>query len=266
MLQAGAIGPVRELHAWTNRPIWPQGEEAPVETPPVPSSLHWDLWLGAAPARAYHPVYHPFKWRGFWDFGTGALGDMACHILDAAFWGLRLTAPTSVEAEGPAVQPHMAPKWMIIRSEIPAREGHPPLRITWYDGGKLPPVELFEGEPVNDNGTLYIGEKGKLYVPSDNSSTFRLLPKAQYAEFQPPAPSIPDSPGHHEEWIQACKTGSPTGSHFAYATALTELVLLGNIAYRVGERINWDSARLRAVNCPKADPLIHREYRSGWSL
>ncbi len=266
LIRSGALGQIREVHAWTNRPVWPQGLERPADTPPTPGSVNWDLWLGSAPERPYNPAYHPFKWRGWWDFGTGALGDMACHVLDAAFWALKLGAPISVEAEGPKPHAETAPKWMLIQYEFPARGDLPPVKLTWYDGGKLPPAEWFDGETVNDNGTLYVGERGKLYVPSEYSGAFKLLPKERFAGFQPPAPSIPDSPGHHAEWIAACKSGSPTGSNFAYATALTEAVLLGNVAYRCGEKLTWDSAALRATNCPQAEGFVKREYRGGWSL
>jgi predicted dehydrogenase len=266
LVQSGAIGPVREVHTWTDRPIWPQGIDRPAERPSVPSSVHWDLWLGPAPERPYHPAYHPFKWRGWWDFGTGALGDMGCHGLDAAFWALKLGAPTAVEAAGPPPHVETAPKWMIVWYDFPARGDLPPVRLTWYDGGKLPPASLFQGARIVDNGTLFIGEKGTLYVPGSYGGGHRLLPAEKFADFRPPAPSIPDSPGHHEEWIAACKTGSATGTGFAYATALTEMVLLGNVAYRVGKKIEWDSAKLDATNCPEAQPLIRPEYRTGWSL
>src|SRR5262249_54194415 len=155
------VGPIREVHALTDRPIWPQGLERPADTPPVPAGLQWDLWLGPAPERPYHPAYVPFKWRGFWDFGTGALGDMACHLLGAGFWALRLEHPSAVEAEGPPVSKESAPVWSVIRWEFPARGDLPPLKLTWYDGGRRPPAALFEGEAIAPNGTLYAGDGGK---------------------------------------------------------------------------------------------------------
>lgn len=266
LVRSGVIGPIREVHSWTDRPIWPQGIDRPTDTPPVPPTVHWDLWLGPAPARPYHPAYHPFRWRGWWDFGTSALGDMGCHVLDGAFWALNLGAPTSVEAEGPPVHPETAPKWMIVRYEFPARGEMPPVKLTWYDGGRRPPAELFEGQRISDNGTLFIGEKGKIYVPDAYGGAHRLLPAEKFADFQPPPPTIPDSPGHHQEWILACKTGSSTGTNFAYAAALTEMVLLGNVAYRAGKKLEWFSGTLEAVNCPEARAFIRREYRRGWSL
>jgi predicted dehydrogenase len=266
LIQSGAIGPVREVHAWTDRPIWPQGIDRPMDTPPVPATGHWDLWLGPAPERPYNPAYLPFKWRGWWDFGTGALGDMACHVMDVAFWSLKLGPPATVEAEGPSVHPESAPKWMIIHYDFPARGDLPPVKLTWYDGGKRPPAELFEGQKLEDNGSLFIGDKGKLYLPDAYGERHKLLPESQFAGFKAPEPSLPDSPGHHAEWIAACKTGSATGSNFAYAGALTEMVLLGNVAYRAGKKLEWDGAAMKATNCPEADPLLRREYRRGWSL
>ncbi len=260
------IGAVREVHCWTDRPIWPQGVNRPPDTPPCPPHIHWDLWLGPAPERPYHPIYHPFRWRGWWDFGTGALGDMACHCMDVLFWSLRLGAPLTVEAECDAHYAETAPKWSIIRYEFPARGDLPPVKLTWYDGGKYPPAELAEGEKYPDNGTLFIGEKGKLLLMDPYGGSSKLLPAAQFKDFSPPAPYIPRSPGHHAEWIQGCKTGSPTGSNFQYAAALTEMVLLGNVALRVGKKIEWDAANMKAKNCPEADQYLRREYRKGWSL
>jgi predicted dehydrogenase len=267
LVRSGVIGPVREVHTWTDRPIWPQGIDRPADRPPVPSSVTWDLWLGPAPERPYHPAYHPFRWRGWWDFGTGALGDMGCHGLDAAFWALELGAPTTVEAAGPPPHAETAPKWMIVWYDFPSRGERPPVRLTWYDGGKLPPASLFQGvSRIADNGSLFIGDKGTIAVAGSYGGDHRLLPAEKFADFVAPQRSIPDSPGHHEEWIAACKTGSATGTNFAYAAALTEMVLLGNIAYRVGKKIEWDTAKLEATNCPEAKPLIRREYRQGWSL
>ncbi len=266
LIQAGVIGAVREVHCWTDRPIWPQGVNRPPDTPPCPPHIHWDLWLGPAPERPYHPIYHPFRWRGWWDFGTGALGDMACHCMDVLFWSLRLGAPLTVEAECDAHYAETAPKWSIIRYEFPARGDLPPVKLTWYDGGKYPPAELAEGEKYPDNGTLFIGEKGKLLLMDPYGGSSKLLPAAQFKDFSPPAPYIPRSPGHHAEWIQGCKTGSPTGSNFQYAAALTEMVLLGNVALRVGKKIEWDAANMKAKNCPEADQYLRREYRKGWSL
>jgi predicted dehydrogenase len=266
IVQAGAIGPVREVHAWTDRPIWPQGLARPKDTPPVPKYLHWDLWLGPAAERPYNPAYLPFNWRGWRDFGTGALGDMACHVLDVPYWALKLRNPVSVEVKGPPPLPESEPKWEIIHYEFAARGEMPPVKLTWYDGGKKPPRDLLGGQAFEDNGSLLIGEKGKLYLGGAYGEQYQLLPEKEFAEYKPPEPTIRNSPGHHAEWILACKTGSPTGSHFGYAGPLTELILLGEVAYRAGKKIAWDSAAMKATNCPEAEPFIRPAYRAGWSL
>lgn len=273
-VQAGVIGPVRHVHAWSNRPIWPQGIDRPAAQPPVPKHLHWDLWLGPAPARPYHPAYHPFRWRGWWDFGTGALGDMGCHILDPIVWALHLSAPTAVDAESAGLHPETAPKWSVIRWTFPARrrpgreplpDPLPPVQLTWYDGGKLPPADLLEGLKLPANGSLLIGDKGKLLIPHGGGS-LQLFPQTQFADFRAPEPFLPRSPGHYREWIEACKGGKPASSHFGYAGPLTEIVLLGNVALRLGRKILWNSTALKVPNCPEADRFLRREYRKGWTL
>jgi predicted dehydrogenase len=262
LVRAGVIGPVREVHCWTDRPAswWPQGIERPHDRPPVPPTLHWDLWLGPAPERPYHPAYHPFKWRGWWDFGTGALGDMACHVMDTAFWALDLSDPISVEADG---EPHLresAPNWMVVRYEFGARGEMPPCALTWYDSKRTPPKALFMGEKIPDNGTLLVGDKGSILSPDPYGSTYVLLPRQQYSGFQPPAPSIPNSIGHHAEWVAACKQGKDArkkpGSNFSYSGPLTEMVLLGNVAFRVGHKLYWDRKEMKATNCSEADQYV----------
>jgi predicted dehydrogenase len=267
LVRAAAIGPVREVHAWTDRPIWPQGIDRPADTPPVPPHIHWDLWLGPAPERPYNAAYHPFKWRGWWDFGTGALGDMGCHIIDPAYWALDLRYPESVSAEASGRHPETAPEWSIVRYEFPARGGQPPVALTWYDGGKLPPAELFDGRPPEEgsNGSVLVGTKGRLVVGHGRGGT-RLLPERDFAGYTPPEPTLPRPSGHHEEWIEGCKTGSPTGTNFDYAAALTETVLLGNVALHSGRSITWDAANMRPKDGPLDDLYIRREYRAGWSL
>lgn len=268
-IRAGAIGPVREVHAWTDRPIWPQAVDRPRNRPPVPRTLHWDLWIGPAPLRPYHPAYHPFKWRGWWDFGTGALGDMGCHIIDVSFWALQLGAPRTIEAESPPLHDHpdTAPAWSIIRYEFPAHGSRPPVKLTWYDGGKLPPAELFDGQlpGKGSNGSLFVGEKGRLLVGGGRHG-YRLLPERDFEGFVAPKPTLPRSPGHHEEWIEACKTGKPTGTNFDFAGPLTEVVLLGNVALRAGRPIEWDARAMRCISGPSDDMYINREYRRGWVL
>ncbi len=265
-IQAGVIGPVGEVHAWTDRPIWPQGITRPADTPPIPKSIDWDLWIGSAPMRPYHPGYHPFKWRGWWDFGTGALGDMGCHIIDAAFWSLKLGYPESVEAESSPVNNETAPSWSIVRYQFPARGELPPVKLTWYDGGKLPAGELLDlaaDEKFPKNGSLFVGSKGRLLLLQGKSE---LLPEKEWRDFQPPPKTIPRSSGHYAEWIAACKGGPAAFSNFNYAGPLTELVLLGNIALRLGRKIQWDGRNLKARNAPEADRYIRREYRKGWNL
>lgn len=265
-VQSGGIGPVREAHVWTNRPIWPQGLERPKPCPPIPRGLNWDAWLGPAMPRPYNPVYLPFLWRGWWDFGTGALGDMACHTANMAFMALKLAFPTSIEAETSEVNSESPPRWSIIRFEFPARDKLPPVKLTWYDGGKLPAAELLQGQKASTSGSLLVGEKGTLYSPNDYGAEFRLLPEEKFLGEKSPSPFLPRSPGHHKEWIEACKGGRPAMSNFAYASRLTETVLLGNVAIRAGEKIHWDFASMRAVGCPDADQYIKPEYRAGWRL
>jgi len=271
MIWAGAIGPVREVHVWTDRPIWPQGKDRPPGEDPVPKHLDWDLWIGPAPMRPFkdkYPdvdrhVYHPFCWRGWWDFGTGALGDIGCHTINAPMWALKLGPPSSVEVVDTAeVKKESFPLWSIIRWDFPARGELPPVKLFWYDGGKLPPKPPeMEDRKLADNGIIYIGEKGKIYAG-------RLLPESRMKEFTPPPPTIPRVPGgnHYEDWIIACKGGRPACSNFDFAGPLTETVLLGNIALRLGRKIYWDSRRLRAIGCPEADAHIRRAYRKGWEL
>ncbi len=275
IIQAGLIGDVKDVHIWTNRPIWPQSPGVtarPKDAPAVPDWLDWDGWLGPAQERPYHPAYHPFKWRGWWDFGTGALGDMACHTANLPFMALKLGAPSSVEAESETPNPETCPGWAKIVYEFPARGGLPPCRVTWYEGRKvdgervLPPLDLLQGEKVSDSGSIIVGSKGTMYSPDDYGAKSVWLPKDVFKELKPPAPTIARSPGHHKEWIDACKGGPPAVSNFEYSGPLTEFVLLGNVAIRAGKKLEWDGAALKATNCPEADAFIKREYRKGWSL
>jgi predicted dehydrogenase len=266
IVQAGTLGAVREVHIWTNRPVWPQGLDRPAETPPVPPHLQWDLWLGPAPERPYHPAYLPFNWRGWCDFGTGALGDMGCHTANLPFMALQLGLPQTVEAESSGVNAETFPRWSIIRQEFPARGDLPPVRLTWYDGGQKPPAELLLGQAMSESGCLLIGDRGTLFSPGDYGGEFKLLPEDRFADYEGPEPTLPRSPGHHQEWIRACKGGPPAMSHFEYAAVLTEMLLLGNVALRLGQKITWDAAEMKAVNCPEADRYLRRTYRQGWEL
>jgi predicted dehydrogenase len=260
-IQSGAIGKVGEVHVWLDTVY--TGNGRPAETPPVPPNLHWNLWLGPAPVRPYHPAYLPFWWRQWWDFGGGTLADMACHWIDLPHWALNLRHPVTIEAEGPPLKAENTPEWLIVRYEYPARDGQPPVKLTWYNSGKRPALVLEGKVPNWGAGTLFVGEKGMLL--SDYGKHI-LLPEKEFAGFQPPAPSIPDSIGHHQEWIHACKTGATTTCNFDYAGALTEAVLLGNVAYRTGNKLTWDAVNLKAVGCPEADSFLHPVYRKGWKV
>jgi len=268
-LESRTIGKVSEVHCWTNRPTWPQGIGRPADTPPVPDTLDWDLWLGPAPERPYNPAYAPRNWRGWCDFGTGALGDMACHIMDAAFWTLDLGFPTRVEAETSRPSDETYPKWSVIRYEFPKRGKLPAVTLTWHDGEKMPdrPEDLPEGRPFgsNDGGGLFIGTKGKI-IHDAYGGGVRVLPESKMKGKRPKI-TIPRSPGQHEEWVQACKGAGPTpGSNFEYAGRLTEMVLLGCLALRTGQPIEWDAENMKAKGCPEADAYIQREYRDGWAV
>jgi predicted dehydrogenase len=271
----GALGAVREVHAWCNRPISQRGIARPKETPPVPPTLNWDLWLGPAKYRPYHPAYLPFTWRGWWDFGTGVLGDIGCHQLDPVFRALKLGYPATVQAcssnmdEPPAVKEETAPKSSITRFEFAAREGMPPLMLTWYDGGLMPPrpAELEEGRKFGEaDDNLFIGDKGKMLG-------YRLIPESRQKEYGKPPQRIPRSPGHHKEWINACKGGPPARSNFDWAGPLTEVILLGNIAlkmerqlYEKGLKLHYDGPKMEVTNLPEANKYVRDEYREGWSL
>jgi predicted dehydrogenase len=275
MIWDGALGPVREVHSWCNRPISQRGIERPKDTPPVPETLNWDLWLGPAKYRPYHPAYLPFRWRGWWDFGTGVLGDIGCHQMDAVFRALKLGYPTTVEAcsssmdEGPAVREETAPKSSIVRFEFPERQGIPLLTLTWYDGGLMPqrPPELEEGRKFGEaDDNLFIGDKGKML-------NYRMIPESRQKEYGKPPQKLPRSPGHHKEWINACKGGEPARSNFDWAGPLTEVVLLGNVAlkmekqlYEKGLKLHYDGPNMQVTNLPEANKYIRDEYREGWSL
>jgi len=261
LIQAGAIGPVNEVHVWCGK-NWGGGER-PTETPPIPPHIHWDLWLGPAPERPYHPCYLPGQWRRWWDFGNGTLGDMACHYMDLPFWALKLRHPTSVESEGPPVHPETCPTQLIVRYEFPARDDMPPVKFTWYDGSNRPSLPADWNIPVGGAGVLFVGKEGQLRA---DYGSWQLHPKEKFADYQPPEPTIPTSIGHHQEWIHACKTGGATTCNFDYSGALSEAVLLGNVAYRVGKKLQWDGAAMKATNCPEADQYLRREYRQGWIL
>ena len=262
LVQSGAIGPVREAHAWVGK-SWGTNAERPRETPPVPAHIHWDLWLGPAPERPYHSTYLPAKWRRWWDFGGGTLGDMGCHYLDCVFWALKLRHPTAVKADGPKLRDETAPKSLAVHYDFPARKEMPAVKVSWWDGGRRPP-QFKDGDlPKWGDGILFVGDRGMLLT---DYTKYRLLPEDKFKDFKPPKPTIPNSIGHYKEWIQACKQGGTTTCNFDYSGALTESVLLGNVAYRVGEGIEWDGEHLKVTNNADAEKYIRRTYRKGWDL
>jgi len=265
LVQSGAIGPVREAHVWCGRKGLADGER-PTDEPPVPENLHWDLWLGPAPLRPYHPRYLPgcMTWEQWWDFGNGCLGDMGSHLIDLPFWALKLRDPLRVWAEGEPLRKETYPQWLKIHWEHPARGDMPPVTVHWYDGIQRPQVKV-PGRDITKlgKGILFVGDEGMLLCDYG----FRtLLPEEKFKDFQAPEPWIAPSLGHHKEWIHACKTGEPTLCNFDYSGKLIEHNLLGTVAFRVGERLEWDARQMKAVGCPEADPLIHRKPREGWVL
>lgn len=276
-IQGGVIGPVRTVYSWTNRPIWPQGMPFPATSAAVPANLDWESYIGPAPMRAYNPDFHPFKWRGWTDYGVGALGDMGAHLLDQPNWALKLGAPVSVEASctpwGGTKEAPMAsyPLATQVTYKFAARENMPEVTLIWSDGGLMPgrPDEMEATEKLGDNGggTLFIGEKGKL-VHDTYGHNPRLLPVSQMASFKAPAPTLPRIDVSHEmDWVRCCKEKRQPSSSFDYSGPLTETMLLGMIATRFpGKKLLWDSANLKFTNFPDANKYVTREYRTGWSL
>lgn len=271
-LDAGAIGTVKEIHCWSDRPgkFWKQDLDTPEETPPVPEELDWDLFLGGAPQRPYHPVYHPRAWRGWFDFGTGALGDMAVHNMDPAFFALDLGAPIAAKAQTSPIKKESYPAWQIITYEFAAKGNRPAVNMIWYDGGKMPETpELVKKEySLPDNGIMYIGEKGVM-VGGGWSGVPRLFPVERRREFKLPEKTIPRSKlGHRGEWIQACKDVKPEDAMagFDYSAPFTEALLVGNLAVRLQKRVEWDSANMKCPNAPEAEPMIRKTYRAGFGI
>jgi len=291
MIWDGAIGAVREVHCWSDRPgsYWAYGGGAPLPEKPIPPTMAWDLWLGPAPVRPYNPGYAPDDWRGWWDFGCGALGDMGCHIMDTPNWTLLLTAPERVEVvdqEGTTEQ--CCPKRCTLKYSFPERRAGtyipalgkeldrtlPPVTLYWYDGGNMPdfPEDIPAEELPGSNGSLLVGEKGYL-VAGGNGQDSRLAPAARFADYKAPDPYLPRVPGgqdfnaaHRDVWLAACKSGEKTSADFAYAGPFTEWVLLGNAALRAGEPIEWDSGRMRIKSMRDDERLISRVYRDGWRV
>jgi predicted dehydrogenase len=281
-IRAGAIGTVREVHVWSDRPRgwWPQPVSRPKYTDPIPKNLNWDLWLGPMPNRPFvatwregpdkgKPVYHRHNWRGWFDFGAGAVGDMACHNMDPAFFCLELGAPTSVKATCPPFDKESFPAWAIMEWVFPATDKRPAVRVFWYEGGKLPgrPEELEPDRKMGDNGCLFIGDKGKM-MGGGWADFCRIIPEAKMKEFPRPPETLPRSIGHYKEWVEAAKGAKIVpGSNFAYSGPMTEAILLGNIAVRYpGEELKWDAKGLRFTNKRAANRLLHYKPRKGWEL
>ncbi len=260
MIRSGAIGNVHEVHVWVGKG-WGGGDR-PAGSEEPPKTLHWDLWLGPAPVRPFVAGrYHPAQWRRWWDFGNGTLGDMGCHYMDLPFWALDLKYPTACEAEGPPVHPETCPLGLTVRYDFPARGDRPAVRLTWYDGSMTPKKVM--GENVPGSGVMFVGSEGKLFA---DYGSFRLFPEEKFAGFTPPPQSIPKSIGHYAEWIKACREGTPTTCNFGYSGPLSEAVLLGNVAYRSGRRIDWNGPAMKVTNASDADALVRKAYRSGWDV
>ena len=271
---AGVLGDIREIHSWTDRPIWPQGVkniDHSKTKPSAPPSLDWDLWLGVAAQREYDPGYLPFNWRGFWDFGTGALGDMGCHMMDGGFWAFDLPAPSSVDAVSTHATEISAPTASVVTYLFPGKGGRPPVKWVWYDGGMEPslPPELELNRQLPENSTLIVGSKASA-IAQANYFTVRIIPETKMQELATSLPpkSIPRIPGgnHFAEWIAACKGGTPAGANFEYSSRLTETVLLSNVALRARRRIEWDSTAMKIVNLPAANEFLTKSYRGGFGV
>ena len=276
-LWGGAIGKVREVDAWCSLSYYPWGHAGwssrwgtrPKETPAVPASLNWDLWIGPAPMRPYHPAYHPAVWRAWLDFGCGMMGDRGAHTLDPVVWALKLGWPTSIEATSMGLNADTHPLASVVTYQFPARGNLPPVKLTWYEGLRAPrPAELEDGRAMGDRegGVVFKGDKGKLMCGTYGNGP-RLVPESRMKAYKRPAKTLPRVKGSHEmDWVRACKSGKPAGAAFQYAGPLTEICLLGNAARRIDARIEWDAANLKVTNLPEANQLIRTAYRKGWSL
>lgn len=265
----GAIGAIREVQAWSDTGRWIHHTGRPKATPPVPAGFNWDLWLGPRDFRPYSPEYAPYDWRGWWAFGTGAIGDMGCHNMDPAVWALDLTAPRSIEAHSTWVDGEVVSPGSLYYYEFGPRGKQPPVRLTWYDGGLRPPRpdELADDEQFGGgaNGILFIGDKGKIMCPGWAGDP-TLLPMSLMDSYKRPPKTIPRSHGHHRDWLDACKGGKPASSNFAYGARITEIVLLGNVALRTGKKLQWDAPNMKAKNAPEADAFLKETYRKGWEI
>jgi predicted dehydrogenase len=270
VIRSGVLGTVTELHVWTDRPAgwWPQGIDRPTGTPPVPAGLDWNLWLGVAPVRPYNPAYCPFVWRGWKDFGTGAVGDMGIHNAAMPFAALELGPPSSAEiVRTSGLKAETFPLWSEIRMQFPAGGNHGPITLHWYDGGKKPSTDLVGGRALEKNGAIVVGTKGTLSSAEWTGGEWMLLPEERFRGYQPPKPSVPRAPGesHYADWLQACRGGPPAFCRFnGFASRLTNALLVAALAQRTGQKIVWDADKMEARGCPDAAPFIKREYRTGW--
>ena len=266
-IQSGAIGKVSEVYNWCNKG-WSDGRFVTSDKP-APANLDWELWLGPAKERPYSPNIHPANWRRFWEYGSGTFGDMAAHVMDLPFWALGLRHPTAVQAEGPPPHPDGAPAWCKATYEFPARGDQPAVKFHWSDGGKhfdlVSNTNDYSGKPLSawGLGILFVGEGGMLVA---DYGKYQLLPQDKFKDFKRPAQTIPDSIGHWNEWVAACKTGSPTLCNFDYAGALTETILLGIVAFRSGQRVEWDAANLQASGAPDVERFVKKQYRKGFEV
>jgi hypothetical protein len=278
LIWSGAIGPVNEAHVWVNRAWgWQSPEDAarnkdivrvldrPAKSDPIPAGLDWDLWLGPAVERPFNNVYFPGpKWYRWWDFGNGTMSDLGSHWNDLPFWALKLHAPVAIEASGPAAHPEIAPASMSATYEYAARGADmPAVKLTWYQGDMKPEIWKRGGIPKWDSGALFVGAKGMLLA---DYAKYKLLPEETYQDFQLPPQTLPRVKGHHEEWIECCKTGKQPSANFEYSGWLTEANHLGNVAFRTGKRIEWDAANMKVTNAPEAARFVKRIYRKGWNL
>ncbi len=267
LIRAGIIGNIREAHLWSDRPLWTQGPKPVLIPSDLPRGLDWNLWIGPAPNRSYSPGYAPFRWRGWCDFGTGAYGDMGCHLMDAVFWALNLEAPKSIEPLASEPCTEMYPGWSIIRSEFAANKVRPACTVFWYDGGKVPPGELLENLRPSRNGALLVGSEGKVLYSNWNPNGFVVKNSGNKAVANIPITPIPRAAhGVYREWLDACKGKGRCLGSFDFASKLSESILLGNVALRCAEKIEWDAGAGRITNSVVANRFLDKNYRAGWEL